>query len=300
VGDTVTLHRVSNQQEIGARQRTGRLQFIAESSMGEDFTIDLPPDTAITRLERDGSTLPVLRDNTRLTFPLTRGRQEILIEWKNEFTHTFQAQKISFSTSATNITTILNLPQDRWILWTSGPMRGPAVRFWGLLAVAFLVGWALGNVPRSPLRSREWILLSIGLTQVHLIAGFTFVAWLFLLLWRGTPSYDSLKPWLRNTAQIILLGLTFVALGILLTAIASGLIGAPQMYIAGNPLSDLSFQWFSDRTESTLPTPTVFSVSIWWYRAAMLLWSLWIAGALLRWLKWGWEQFGKNGYWHRA
>jgi hypothetical protein len=41
----------------------------------------------------------------------------------------------------------------------------------------------------------------------------------------------------------------------------------------------------------------VLSVSIWFYRAAMLLWSLWIAQALVGWLRWGWTAFNEGDLW---
>jgi hypothetical protein len=31
----------------------------------------------------------------------------------------------------------------------------------------------------------------------------------------------------------------------------------------------------------------------------MLAWALWLASALLNWLKWGWECFCSNGLWHK-
>jgi len=31
----------------------------------------------------------------------------------------------------------------------------------------------------------------------------------------------------------------------------------------------------------------------------MLAWALWLAAALLRWLKWGWNQFSHEGCWKR-
>jgi hypothetical protein len=43
----------------------------------------------------------------------------------------------------------------------------------------------------------------------------------------------------------------------------------------------------------------VFSVSIWLYRLAMLAWSLWIAQALLGWLRWGFRQWSAGGHWLR-
>ena len=55
--------------------------------------------------------------------------------------------------------------------------------------------------------------------------------------------------------------------------------------------------WFMDRTASQLPQPFVISVSIWFYKLAMLLWALWLSFALLRWLPWAWRQYASEGLW---
>ena len=55
--------------------------------------------------------------------------------------------------------------------------------------------------------------------------------------------------------------------------------------------------WFIDRTGPELPQPFVVSVSIWFYKLAMLLWALWLSFALLRWLPWAWRQFSSHGIW---
>jgi hypothetical protein len=31
----------------------------------------------------------------------------------------------------------------------------------------------------------------------------------------------------------------------------------------------------------------------------MLIWALWLALSLLKWLKWGWESFSKGGLWKK-
>ena len=36
------------------------------------------------------------------------------------------------------------------------------------------------------------------------------------------------------------------------------------------------------------------------YRGAMLAWSLWLALALLKWLKWGWTAFTAGGLWRTS
>jgi hypothetical protein len=36
---------------------------------------------------------------------------------------------------------------------------------------------------------------------------------------------------------------------------------------------------------------------MWVYRALMFAWALWIAVALLRWLRWAWHAWKVNGIW---
>jgi len=58
-----------------------------------------------------------------------------------------------------------------------------------------------------------------------------------------------------------------------------------------------SLVWFADRSTGALPTPGVFWLPMWTWRLAMLLWSLWLASRLLKWMRWGWEQFSADGLW---
>ena len=41
----------------------------------------------------------------------------------------------------------------------------------------------------------------------------------------------------------------------------------------------------------------MLSAPLWLYRALMLAWALWLAFALLGWLRWGWEAFRTGGLW---
>ncbi len=151
----------------------------------------------------------------------------------------------------------------------------------------------------SSCRTLEWTLLGIGLTQVGLF-GLIVVAWLFLLAWRGTESYQKQRPWLFNLSQLCLVGITFVALILFLNVLGDGFLGHPEMFIAGNSSSGGYLQWFEAHADNTLPDPGCLSVSIWWYRLLMLGWALWLASALIRWLTWGWAQFGQGGLTRRS
>jgi hypothetical protein len=100
-----------------------------------------------------------------------------------------------------------------------------------------------------------------------------------------------------NVTQIALALLTLVALVSLFTAVQQGLLGYPDMQISGNQSSAYDLKWYQDRAEPLLPAAWVVSVPLLVYRILMLLWSLWLAFALLAWLKWGWQAYSVNGLW---
>lgn len=63
------------------------------------------------------------------------------------------------------------------------------------------------------------------------------------------------------------------------------------MFSLGNNSTSASLQWYQDRCGELLSQPGYFSISIWWYRLLMLLWALWLAAALIKWLWWAWQNF---------
>jgi hypothetical protein len=69
------------------------------------------------------------------------------------------------------------------------------------------------------------------------------------------------------------------------------------MQIAGNGSDHDLLRWYQDRSAAVLPTPWMLSLSLWLYRLTMLAWSLWVAQALVGWLRWGWRQWSAGGHW---
>jgi hypothetical protein len=57
------------------------------------------------------------------------------------------------------------------------------------------------------------------------------------------------------------------------------------------------FSWFVDRVDGTLPTASVYALPLWAYQTAILLWSLWLVFALIRWLKASWRTLARGGAW---
>jgi hypothetical protein len=174
------------------------------------------------------------------------------------------------------------------------------VLFWSLLLALVVVSLGLGRNTWTPLKSWHWLLLTIGLSQVNVVAGAIFVGWLIALGYRARDDGESLGFVTFNLRQLVLIGWTIVALCILGASIYQGLLGAPEMQVRGNGSTADFLRWFTDRSDATLPTPWMISVPILIYRAAMLAWALWIALALLRWLRWGWDAFSTGGGWKKG
>jgi hypothetical protein len=174
---------------------------------------------------------------------------------------------------------------------------GPAVLFWGVLVVILMISFGLGHARITPLKTQHWFLLGVGLSQAGVWAGLVVVGWL-LALWARSKVPPQLPAWRHNAMQVGIAVLTLVALFALVDAIQRGLLGAPDMQIAGNGSTALELNWYQDRSDAIPPAAFVASVPVLYYKVLMLFWALWLANALLVWIKWGWQQFTNGGIWH--
>lgn len=298
-GQTVTVRRVRHEVSLGKRQRTVQLTLDIESSLGDDFGITLDPQAEVSLLQLDGRRIPVRREGGKLMIAVHPGEQKLEIGWATPkaMATAVRAAPVVLPVDGANITTIMRIPESRWVLWAHGPLRGPAVRFWTILGCAILAAWVLASLRLSPISRTSWMLLAIGLTQVHLALALTVVGWFFLLAWRGKPGLGGLAPWRFNLLQLALILLSAAAAAVLVVAVSEGLLGNPEMFIRGNGSSPTFLQWSEPRAGLELPQPLVVSCSVWIYRYLMLAWALWLAVSLIRWLKWGWGQFSSEGCW---
>ena len=298
-GATMTVQRVNCETQLGSRLRTHKLNASLESSLGGDFQLTLDADAEITSVKVSGQSIPVRVEQGQLVIPIRPGKQAVEVEWRTEkpLTAVVHNELITMPVASANITTSIRVPESRWVLWANGPTRGPAVQFWVILIVAWLAAMILGSFSFSPLSRLEWMLLVTGLTQVHIAAALFVVAWLFALGMRGQTNMADLGAWRFNFRQLGLLFITLISLVILVVVVGEGLLGHPRMFVLGNGSSRTFLQWFSPRVLADLPSLTVVSVSVWFYRLLMLVWALWLAFALLRWMADGWKSFCRGGAW---
>lgn len=297
-GHYLAIEQVSLKQDIGQRSRISTLRFRALSSQGQAYKFTLPEQAVLRTLSIDGRTLPLEQKDQVLTIDLNPGRQWVEVEWlqDQELGLSTRSPAINLGTVSANNNIELSLPRDRWTLLLGGPAMGPAVLIWGFLAVIVLLATALGRYGRTPIKTYEWILLGVGIGFNQLFAPVIVAAWLLTLAWRGrwqkAPSNGAFAA-----CQIGLIVLTVMTLLVLISTITNSLLSSPDMHIIGNGSNAHSLFWFADRSLDAYPQAWVISLPLWVYRVSMLVWSLWLAFAVLRWLKWGWQMMNHHGLW---
>jgi hypothetical protein len=299
-GQTLTIDSSSLNIKPGQRTQDAELKLSLRSSQGSQHTLTLPEKAVLQSVAIDGQTQPIRQQGRKLTLPVNPGKQDVLISWQEAkaIATTVTTPWLDLGQNSVNTNLSISLGQDRWGLFVMGPRMGPAVLFWGVLIVIFILSLGLGKIRLTPLKSRHWFLLLVGLSQIPIAFAGIVIAWLMLLGWRAKQSAADWRYF--NALQIIIGGLTVLSLGVLFAAVAQGLLSLPDMQITGNQSSAFSLNWYQDRSQPILPTATVISVPLLVYRLLMLAWALWLAVSLLNWLKWGWSCFSSNGLWNKT
>jgi len=299
-GESLTIESSEAKITQSSRYRDITLKLTLKSSQAGQYSLNLKGVKELKPTTIDGTTHYLKIDKGRVSIPLKAKLQTLTLKWREEIgaDDLYRFPTIELNKESTNNTIKLSLPQNRWILWTNGPLMGPAVLLWGVLLAVLLFALILGRIQGTPLRSQDWLLLGVGVSTTSVMIMLPIVIWIFVLRYRELQS-DNLKGGKRNLIQAAIVILTIIALSTIIGAVSVGLLGNPEMMITGNHSYSHLLNWYSDRLTNTLPQPTVFSVSIWYYRALMLIWSIWIAFSLIKWLKWAWSVFSQGDMWHK-
>lgn len=300
-GDTLAIDRVDITSTLGQRAAELHLDLAYRSSRGSQYTLTLPADAVVNEVLADGRRLGLRPDGGKLLLPIQPGSHQLRVSWRQDgdiaLKQTLPA--VDLQHPASNLSVSLELPADRWVLLVGGPRLGPAVLYWGELAVFILVAFALGRTRLTPLKTRHWLLLGLGLSTLAWPTLALVAAWLFVVAWRGRGA-PAVSSGSFNAIQVGVGALTAVALLALVAAIPQALLSSPDMHILGNNSYGNSLHWFSDQTEGPLPSVYAVSLPLWVYKLAMLAWSLWLSFAVMRWLRWGWTCFTAGGLWRES
>ncbi|QLA16687.1 hypothetical protein [Desulfolutivibrio sulfoxidireducens] len=311
-GETLTIDTADLRLAQGDRLAEGTLSLRLRAASGRRHVLTLPPRATDIKLVVDGRETAYGSDPAkdgpdaeappgRVEFPIKPGAHEVRLTWRQDtgVSALLVSPAVDLGHAAVNVRVAMELPRDRWTLLVFGDTPlSPVVGFWSYLAFILAAALILGGFQATPLTRRQWFLLALGLSQVSSPEAMLAAAWLFALGLRH--SYAPKDGWFAfNAMQAGLVALTLAGLTRLYTAIERGLLGDPLMQVAGNGSTARLLRFTFDRVAGTIPETMVVSAPLVAYRLAMLAWSLWMALALLSWLKWGVARFTDGGAWRR-
>jgi hypothetical protein len=216
-------------------------------------------------------------------------------------TNLYTIPQIDLRQDAVNHFINVNFNRSRWPLFlTRGEtVTGPAVLFWSYFLVMLVATFLLSKTQFSPLKFHQWLLLAIGLSQISFGATAFVAATIIGFGIRSKKDLSGLNMNSFNGTQFMLAASLIISLGIIIVSISMGLVGSPDMVIRGNNSSNYIFKWYQDYTPGLIPTPTIISLPMFLYRAFMLAWALWISFSLIKFLKWAWGVFSREGIWKK-
>lgn len=305
-GQTLTIDRLRLSLSPGLRATDVSSSATLRSSQGGNHRVQLPEGAEFLGLALDGRSQPIQPQGRELLIPLMPGEHTLRVDWREPrgMGWKFQTTPHGLGAAGVNAATQIKLPPERVVLAVGGPRIGPAVLFWGVLVALLGVAVVLGRSQVTPLRTLAWFLLGLGLAQTSLLGAAAVAGWFFALAVRRrfAPEPGSAR-WTRNLFnlfQVLLLLWTLVAATFLLNAVRVGLLGYPDLMIAGNGSNASTLHWYQDRFADQIDSAWVVSVPVLAYRLLMLLWALWLAASILKWIKWAWESLGTGGYWRKA
>ena len=301
VGNTLAIDKVNQDTRVGKRTSDSKLNFVYRSTQGGQHSIGLPPGARLTAVSVDDKAVPLRAENGQLPLALIPGMHHVQVDWQSDDAAGVitRSPAVDLRVGSSNVTTTLQVG-ERWVLFAGGRGVGPAILYWGELVFFAVLALALGRSRYTPLRTHEWLLLGLGLSTFSWSVLLLVVVWMFAMRWREALQIEVLGRGTFKLLQAALVLLSCVAALGLLMAIPYGLLARPDMRIAGAGQYFGSLSWFNDQSANQLPSAWVFSVSLWWYKAAMLAWALWLAFALTRWLPFAWRALNVGSFWPQS
>ena len=297
-GRVIAFDSVSLETDVGKRSQESSLQLQYRATRGGQHRLVLPDNAEVLDVMNDGQPIPVRPTGRDLEMPISPGQHIFTVRWRKDtgVNGVQSTPEVDLGMPSGNVSIALTLPQDRWVLFATGPRLGPAVLYWAELVVFIVIAVFLGRTRHTPLRTHHWLILGLGLSTFSWFVLLTFTVWLFVMSWwqRQEPE---LKAQQFNFVQVLLGVFSVAAILSLISAIPDGLLGTPDMRIEAYRYGAGLLSWFADKADSMLPQGTVISVPLIYYKAAMLLWALWLSFALVKWLPWAWKCYTTHGLW---
>lgn len=300
-GAEVTMKKGKYRFEPSGQLAAGQVDLTLVASRGTTRTLTLPKEATHVNLTIDHEEQFDPMKDGLVRLAIKPGLHHYKVSWKMPSVRTFAQHIPPIKIDIESV----NFEQEyilghRWLIAVSGPEWGPAILFWGKLILALLLSIALSIGSWSPLSRLDWFLLMAGLTQHHASS------WLLVFIWFGAfalrrriASQLLKSTFLFNLVQFALASGTIVFLSVMYFITKSNLLSLADMQVTGAGSSMFMLKWYVDRFANgeSSPQVAVYSLPLWFWSAMMLVWALWFASRLYRWLIWAWECINAGGGW---
>ncbi len=297
IGEKSTVTDVNYVIEPGKRRLMATLSMKVRASQGDWQRVTLPEGAELQSVMINQDKRSIRPEGNVVSLPITPGEQTFELKWiqpwERKVFEEFPA--VDIGSEAVNVNMTMRLDSSRWLLWTVGPDWGPAVLFWSHMVLLVLLALLLGRLKQLPLKTYQWLLLVLGMSQMPLIAMIPVVAWFAMFVWRKEKPLEHAA--LFNLYQLFSIFWTLVAMAVLYAAVHSNLLFDVDMQVQGNGSYNTMLSWYVDRSASTLPGAGVLSLPLFVWRVAMFLWVLWIVSSLVKWLPWAWHALSDEQLW---
>lgn len=296
-GQSSTVEHVSYTVEPGKRLLVGTLTMTIRASQGGWQTVTLPEGAELQSTAVDAADRSLRLEEGKLDLPVRPGKHDYVVKWQQPWERSFieRMPQVDIGSEAANVELRIERGEDRWLLRTIGPQWGPAVMFWSHLVILLIIAVLLGQLRGLPLKTWEWMLLVIGMSQLPYVALIPVVGWFAALTLRQSQMPE--KWWKFDLVQLVLVGMTIAAAATLYAAVHTNLLFDVDMQVAGAQSYDSLLRWYVDRSGSELATPAIVSLPLLVWRVLMLAWAFWLVSRLLSWVPWGWQAFSEGGLW---
>lgn len=302
-GRTLTIDASVLEVEPGLHGTGMTLSLELRSSRGTEHRIVLPAGAEVSSVRRDEQAQPIRQEGRELVLSVPAGKHIVAVVWRQPtgIGAFFRTPAVDLRVPSTNSQVNLGLPPAaRWLLWLDGPAVGPVVGFWAVVALLVLASILLARTRLTPLRTHQWLLLGLGLTQITPVAALVVVVCLLGLGWRARRTPSDARPVLYNAGQLALALLMVLSLYAIASVVEARLGQPPEMFVSGNASMPSHLLWYQDRSAPVLAQPALLSLPVWVYRGLVMAWALWLAVAIIRWLPWIGSCLKRHGLWRAS
>src|SRR5690606_4296714 len=121
-GRTLAIDGVTHRSEFGQRSVNGTLQLRDRSPQARRHPLTLPAHPRVTEVRVDGLSVPVRPDAGELPLSLLAGQHNVQIDWTALRGAAFltRPDTVDLGSPASNVRTIITLPDVRWPLIARG------------------------------------------------------------------------------------------------------------------------------------------------------------------------------------